>query len=201
MNRSLIAKGCFVLVASAAATVWAADLDTGIRQVNDKDYARAESTLREVVAAEPENADANYYLGEALIGEKKYAESEEFLKKALDGKPEARVALGQAYLMQDKIDEAMSELNEAEKTQNSNSNLYLYRGMALLKRGKSADAAKQFDQALKLDGKNAYAHYYMGLAQNNLKHPDLMLQQFEMFLQLDPKAPEAARVRSLLRSQ
>lgn len=201
MGRSLIAKGSFVLLASAAAAVWAADLDTGIRQVNDKEYAQAETTLREVVAAEPDNADANYYLGKALIGEKKYAESEEFLKKAADGKPEARVALGQAYLMQEKIDDAMREFNEAEETQKSNSDLYLYRGMALLMEGKSAEAAQQLDQAIKLDGKNAYAHYYMGLAQNNLKHPDLVLKYFRMFLQLDPKAPEAARVRSLLRSQ
>lgn len=185
----------------AAGAVWAADLDAGIRQFDNKEYAQAETTLREVVAAEPDNASAQYYLGKTLIEEKKYADAEPFLKKAAESMPEARVELGQAYLMQEKIDAALRELNEAEKTESSNSDLYLYRGMALMKRNQFADAAKQLDQALKLDPKNAYAHYYMGLTQSRLKHPDQMLEHFDIFLKLAPDAPEAARVRSLLRSQ
>jgi Tfp pilus assembly protein PilF len=185
---------------AVAGVVLAADLETGIRQLEQKQFAQAESTLREVVAAEPDNADANYYLGKALIGEKKYGEAEEFLKKAAETKPEARVALGEAYMMQEKLDQAMNELNEAEESQSSNADLYLFRGMIYLKRENAAEAARELDKALAIDPKKGYAHYYMGLAQSRLKRNDLVLKHFEMFLQLEPRAPEAARVRSLLRS-
>jgi tetratricopeptide (TPR) repeat protein len=189
-----------VLLASLAGTAVAADLQTGIQQFEQKEFAQAESTLREVVAEDPTNADANYYLGQALIEQKKYKESEEFLKTAIDPKPEARVALGEAYLMQEKLDDAMRVLNEAEATQASNPKLWLNRGMISQKREKYADAAKQLDKALELDPRDGYAHYYMGLAQSKLKRTDLVIKHFELFLQLEPKAPEAARVRSLLRS-
>jgi Flp pilus assembly protein TadD len=108
-------------------------------------------------------------------------------------------------MYQEKLDPALRTLEEAEKDlhaeeQAAQADLHLTRGMILLKRDKFADAAKELNRALELEPKNAWAHYYMGMAQSRLRRTDLMAQHFEIFLQLEPNSPEAARVRSLLRS-
>jgi regulator of sirC expression with transglutaminase-like and TPR domain len=46
----------------------------------------------------------------------------------------------------------------------------------------------------------AYAHYYAGLAYNGVRRPDKMLTHFELFLKLKPDAPEARKVRSVMRT-
>jgi Tfp pilus assembly protein PilF len=72
--------------------------------------------------------------------------------------------------------------------------------MIYLKQEKNPEAEAELNEAIKRDPKHAYAHYYMGMAQSKLKRPDRMVMEYEMFLQLAPQAPEAARVRALLRS-
>jgi len=196
MLRAIALSILFSLVGSAT---YAADVETGVKQYQDKKYAMAEDTLRAVVAEHAEDAQANHYLGLALMEQKKYAEAEEFLLKASTPRPDARVALAKVYMLQDKLDDALHVIQEAEEG-HKDPDLYLTKGMVLLKQEKAAEAAGAFNKALELDGKNAYAHYYMGMAQNKLKRPDLMINHYELFLQLAPKAPEAARVRALLRS-
>ncbi len=195
---------CFILASSAivlaAGTCCAADLDAGVQLYRSKDYQGAERVLREVVAAEPDNAEANCYLGLTLLELEKYSEAEPFLKKAADGKSEARVGLARANMMQDRPGEAMKFLDAAEKDLPDNSEVYQYRGMILLKQDKFSEAEEQLSKAVELDSKNAYAHYYLGMANNRLKKTDRMVKEFQLFLQLAPKAPEAAKVKSLLRA-
>lgn len=186
----------------------AEDLETGRSQFEKKQFKDAEATLRAVLEAEPGNAEALHYLGKTLIEEKKYKEAEPFLEKAARGNPQARVDLAKAQMYQEKLDPALRTLSEAEqdlkaeeeRAKSAEADLHLTRGMILLKRDKFADAAKELNTTLDLEPKNAYGHYYMGMAQSRLRRPDLMAQHFEIFLQLEPNSPEAARVRSLLRS-
>jgi tetratricopeptide (TPR) repeat protein len=195
---------CFIVASSAfalaTATGQAADLNAGQRLYRSKDYQGAEKVLREVVTAEPDNLEANYYLGMTLLELEKYSESEPFLQKAADGKPEARAGLGRAFMMQDKFDEATSQLDAAQKDLPDSSAVYQYRGMILLKQEKYGEAEEQLVKAVELDPKNAYAHYYLGMTDSRLKKTDRMVKEFQLFLQLAPKAPEAAKVKSLLRS-
>ncbi len=188
-----------ILFWSVGSFTYAADVETGVKQYQEGKYATAEGTLRAVVAEHADDPQANHYLGLALMEQKKYAEAEEFLLKASQPRPEARAALAKVYMLQDKLDDALRVVAEAEESP-SDPDLYLTRGMVLLKQEKAAEAATALNRALELDAKNAYAHYYMGMAQGKLKRPDLMINHYEIFLQLAPKAPEAARVRSLLRS-
>jgi regulator of sirC expression with transglutaminase-like and TPR domain len=69
-----------------------------------------------------------------------------------------------------------------------------------LHRENHAAAVKALERAIKLDPKKAYSHYYAGIAYGNLKRPDKMAEHFQYFLRLAPEAPEAAKVRSYLRS-
>lgn len=74
------------------------------------------------------------------------------------------------------------------------------RGVELLREQKYKEAAQALDQAIRADPKDAYAHYYLGMANSRLKKKDLMVKHFQIFLELAPEAPEAERVRSLLKS-
>ena len=147
----------------------AQDVDRGIELYEAKKYAEAESALRDVTNAEPDNARAQQYLGLSLLRQNKLSEAEAPLKKAEELSPdsdEVKVGLGRVYLGQKKYEKAESVLQEA----------------------------------IEKKPENAYAHYYAGMAYNGMKRPDRMVERFETFLKLAPDAPEAPKVRSLLRS-
>jgi tetratricopeptide (TPR) repeat protein len=202
-----------------AATSFAADLESGKNLFEKQKYAEAEKNFREMVNAEPDNLEANYYLGASLVELNKYEESEPFLKKAAAEKPEADIALAHAYLMQEhmkeaqetldiaqkRVDEAAAETakEEAEKMamyKAQNGEIARYRGMMALKQNKFDDAFKQLSNAAELNPKDAYAHYYLAMASSRIKRPDQMVKHFQMFLQLAPDAPEAPKVKSLLKA-
>jgi len=62
------------------------------------------------------------------------------------------------------------------------------------------EAARDLESFSKSYPDFAYAHYYAGLAYNGMKRPDKMLTHFEMFVKMKPDAPEARKVRSVLRT-
>jgi tetratricopeptide (TPR) repeat protein len=103
-------------------------------------------------------------------------------------------------LQRQQHDQAMALLNEAHAANAENPEVYLYRGIAHANRGQFNEAVRDLDKAVQLKPNEAKAHYYAGLAYNGIKRPDKMVEHFQMFLKLAPDAPEAARVRSLLRN-
>lgn len=177
----------------------------------DKDYKQAESVVREVLDESPENADANYVLGMSLLGQGRSKEAEEALLKADKGlspesapstgpKPEAiQVGLARAYMDQKQLDKAGEALARADQMKPDDPDVYYYRGMLDAHRQDYAAAARDMDKSIELDPKRAYAYYYSGIAYNQIKRPDKMVERFQVFLKLAPDAPEAAKVRSLLR--
>jgi tetratricopeptide (TPR) repeat protein len=102
--------------------------------------------------------------------------------------------------MQDKLDEASKELNAAGEAAEKNAEYYRTRGMIELKRERHAEAAEHLGKAVEIDPKDAYAHYYLGMANSRLRKTDQMIKHFQLFLELAPDAPEAGKVRSLLKS-
>lgn len=201
MERSNRRRVLAAVAAAAAMPLLAfPDVAQGVRLYEEKKYSEAESALREAVGAEPDSLDGNHYLGLTLLELKKYEEAEGAFRKSAERKPEARVGLAQALMMQDKLDDALAELDAAAKDASDNPALHRTRGMIALKREKHSDAAKHLARALELDPKDAYANYYYGMANSRLRRTDLMIKHFQIFLELAPNAPEAAKVRSLLRS-
>jgi Tfp pilus assembly protein PilF len=146
---------------------------------------------------------ADLQSGLQLLHEKKYAEAEKELHQVAAAEPDnaqAKVGLAEAYLMQNKLDEASAELDAAEKQAPDDAAVHKFRGMLLMKRDQYQAAYDQLSKAVELDPKDAYAHYYLGMAAGRVKKSDQMVKHFQIFLKLAPDAPEAAKVKSLLRA-
>lgn len=193
---------CLAVLAVAVAS--AADLGRGVQLYEEKNYQQAEKVLREAVNEEPENARAQYYLGMALLGLKRPADAAASLKTAADLAPDSdqyRMGLVKAYVDQKDYDQAETALNQVREINAENAELPYYSGLINLQKKSYEQAAGDLEAAIERDPDNAYAHYYAGLAYNGLKRPDKVTSHFQMFLKLAPKAPEAAKVRSLLNAR
>jgi tetratricopeptide (TPR) repeat protein len=191
------------LLIGLASLCTAADLGSGLEKFKARDYAGAESELRAVVAAEPENVEALRVLGLALERQGKNQDALPFLEKAAQTAPDsAAVKLAQAgaYAGEKQYDKASELVEAAAAQQGDNPELPYYRGMLAVLKKQHKEAVPLLETAIRQDPDNAYAHYYAGLAYSSTKRPDKMVEAFSNFLRLEPKAPEAAKVRSFLRS-
>jgi len=180
-----------------------------------KDYRQAETVIREVLSTAPENSEANYVLGLSLLGQDKFKEAEDAFLKAEKATPETaregadassspglgaiQIGLARAYIGQKQLDKAGAALAQAEKMKPADPDVYYYRGMLDAHRQDYTAAARDMDKVTELDPKRAYAYYYAGIAYNQIKKPDKMVERFQVFLKLAPDAPEAAKVKALLR--
>ena len=181
----------------------AADLNQGLEKFRSRDYAAAEKELRAVVDDDPHNTEALRVLGLALVRQGKADEALPVLEKAAAASPDSadvQLAQAAAFASEKQYDKATELVDAATAKQADHAELPYYRGMLAVLKKQYKEAVPQLETAIKQDAENAYAYYYAGLAYSNTKRPDKMLESFNNFLRLEPKAPEAAKVRSFLKS-
>jgi len=174
-----------------------ADVNRGIQLYNEGKYAEASAELQKDVDASGENARAHRYLGLALIGEDKLERASEVLARANELEPtgDNKIALARLHIAKKEYDQAEQLLNGA-----SGEDLELARGILRFHQGRFQDAVNDLEAQLKNKPESAYAHYYAGMAYNKLGKTDRMLNHFDMFVQKQPNAPEARKVRAVLRT-
>ena len=187
----------FFTMTSAALLVTAADLNRGKDLYSQGNYNDAEKELRAVVEGAADNAQAHLFLGRTLLALDRAADAERHLTRAneIESTGDTKLGLAQLYLKQKDLDKAEAAIKDA-----AGDELEFVRGQIHLARDRHEEAARDLEQAAEKQPSNAYAHYYAGLAYNNLRRPDKMMTHFEMFLKMKPDAPEARKVRSVLRS-
>ena len=197
------------LSASIAQPVYA-QADSGIELYNAGEYTEAESKLRDALKAEPKNTAARYYLGLSLMYQGNFAESLKELKTAKSEQEKASqssrpavpsvyqidLALAQAHLGLDQLEEAWPKLESAKKEDPDSSDVFLYRGIYYYKQKDYAKAIESLDKTISLDSKKAYAYYYIGMAYTEIQDVQKMLDAFKIFLELAPDAPEAPDVKN-----
>ena len=104
---------------SAPAYSPVADYQAGVKYLQDKDYAQAERRFSKVIRGTRRNANANYFMGLAKVGQDEHKGSIRYFKSAVkyDKKLyKAHGSLGAAYAVTGKADKAnkvMATLNEA----------------------------------------------------------------------------------------
>ena len=167
-------------VRPVANTVGSADTKHAYLLLEQKQFAAAAKEAKELAAQYPNDSEAWKIAGFAELNLKQYAEAAKDLEKAVELQrnakqvdPNTESALGQAYVLSEKYQEALPLLTAAVD-RNSNqpdSMLIYYRGIAEYKTGKIADAEKSFNQVVKLNPKDSLSVFYLAqiaLAKNDL---------------------------------
>jgi predicted Zn-dependent protease len=167
-------------VRPVANTVAPADTKHAYQLLEQKQFAAAAKEAKELTASFPNDPEAWKIAGFAELNLKQYTEAANDLAKAVDLQrnskqedPNTESALGQAYVLSEKYQEALPLITAAINRNPSQPDpmLLYYRGISEYKTGKTADAEKTFNQVVKLNPKDTLSVYY--LAQIALSKNDL----------------------------
>jgi tetratricopeptide (TPR) repeat protein len=163
-----------------ANTVAPADTKHAYQLLEQKQFAAAAKEAKELTASFPNDPEAWKIAGFAELNLKQYEDAAKDLEKALELQrnakqedPNTESALGQAYVLAEKYQEALPLIATAiaRNPDKPDSMLLYYRGISEYKTGKTADAEKTFNQVVKLNPKDTLSVYY--LAQIALSKNDL----------------------------
>ena len=210
MNQRLISP-CFVLVlavflATAVMPQTAlSQTSKGISLCNSWEFQKAETVLREALKANPQDIQANYYLGMALLMQDKHEEAlKTFLKVLADvdnpGRKvktpvptnyEIQIALARTHLELKQNAEALKNLEAANKIHPNSLQVCTYRGLYYINLKSYQKAIVELEKAIGLDKKDAYAHFYTGYAYLYSGDPARAVEEFKTFMQLAPQSPDA----------
>ena len=167
-------------VRPVANTVASADTKHAFLLLDQKQFAAALKEAKELTASYPNDPEAWKIAGFAELNLKQYAEAARDLEKAValqrntkQEDPNTESALGQAYVLSEKYQEALPLLTAAvnRNPNQPDSMLIYYRGISEYKTGKIADAEKSFNQVLKLNPKDSLSVFYLAqiaLAKNDI---------------------------------
>ncbi|HKG96189.1 MAG TPA: tetratricopeptide repeat protein [Pyrinomonadaceae bacterium] len=161
-------------------TVGTADTKHAYLLLEQKQFAAAAKEAKELSESHPNDPEAWKIAGFAELNLKQFAEAAKDLEKAVELQrrakqedPNTESALGQAYVLSEKYQEALPLL-VAETDRNASKPdalMIYYRGVSEYKTGKTADAEKSFNQVVKLNPKDSLSLFY--LAQIALSKNDL----------------------------
>src|ERR1043166_2094955 len=162
-----------------ANTVSPADTQHAYSLLEQKQFAAAAKEARDLAEQHPNDPEAWKIAGFAELNLKQYADAATHLEKAVSLQrqskqtdPNTESALGQAYVLSEKYQEALPLLVTAT-TRNANKPdalMIYYRGVSEYKTGKTADAEKSFNAVVKLNPKDSLSLFYLAqiaLAKND----------------------------------
>jgi tetratricopeptide (TPR) repeat protein len=187
----------FLILALAVVTGAAADVSKGRELYLQGKYDEAADELRRAVEENGENAAAQRMLGMVLLEQDRPSDAEKYIRRAaeMDSGGDSKIGLARLYIAQKQYDKAQEALEGA-----SGEDLEYVRGLLNFHKKEYQQSADDLEAYLEKNPGHPYAHYYAGLAWNSLRKPDRMLSHFERFIQLKPDAPEARKVRSVLKT-
>jgi tetratricopeptide (TPR) repeat protein len=147
--------------------------------LEQKQFAAAAKEAKALAAAHPNDPEAWKIAGFAELNLKQYAEAAKDLEKAVELQrqtkqpdPNTDSALGQAYVLSEKYDQALPYLTAATKDANKpDAMMIYYRGISEYKTGKVAEAEKSFNEVVKLNPKDTLSLFYLAqiaIAKNDL---------------------------------
>jgi tetratricopeptide (TPR) repeat protein len=167
-------------VRPVANTVAPADTKHAYLLLEQKQFAAAAKEAKDLATQHPNDPEAWKIAGFAELNLKQYTDAVSDLEKAVDlqrkskqDDPNTESALGQAYVLAEKYQEALPLLTAAINRDPSkpDATMIYYRGISEYKTGKTADAEKSFNQVIKLNPKDSLSLFY--LAQIALSKNDL----------------------------
>ena len=167
-------------VKPVANTLGSADTKQAYLLLEQKQFAAAAKTAKELTVSFPNDPEAWKIAGFAELNLKQYEEAAKDLEKALtlqrsskQEDPNTESALAQAYVLSEKYQDALPLLVTATNRDPNKPDALLiyYRGISEYKVGKIEDAEKSFNSVIKLNPKDTLSLFY--LAQISLAKNDL----------------------------
>jgi tetratricopeptide (TPR) repeat protein len=154
----------------------------------------AERIVKNVIAKEPKNAVAHYYLGRiyqeqgkpelALMEYKTVGSIGQFDREIPES--EFRRLIADLYEKFGQLEEALKEYILLVKANPSNAEYYYQCARIFDERGKADVAIKYARKAAELDPRHGKAHYILGLILYKTKHPLEAKAEFEASIKVDP---------------
>lgn len=179
--------------------LFAQSVEDGKRFIYYERYKSAKDILQAIVSSNPSNADAVYYLGQALIGLEDYAGAKKVYQDGLAANPGAailHVGLGHVYYFENKPNDAKAEFEGAITATNGKNAAVLNaiaHATADTKTGDFNYGVEKAKQAIDVAKKKVEADYYVNLGDN---YRALIMggdakQAFDAALTINPKLAEA----------
>jgi tetratricopeptide (TPR) repeat protein len=135
-------------------------------QVNLKDFAGAESSLRSFIKFHPDSADAMYLLGFVLNRENRAADSLAIYTSAasitMPSSDDLKI-VGLDYILLDDYADGIKWLEKSVAFDDQNKDAWYYLGRAYYTKGRLADARRAFQKVLELDPRDIRAEDNIGL--------------------------------------
>ena len=135
--------------------------------MNRQDYEEAIQELSQALAINPEDAEAAYYLGVALVKVGKNRAAEQQLEKLIARNPQftkAHFDLGVAKYHLGKYQEALRSLQKAERAGPGKAMVYYYEGLAYHRLGDYERSSPRFLRAVAIAPQlRLTSHYYAGV--------------------------------------
>ena len=173
------------------------------------DWGAATSHLRQIVEADPANADARTELGQSLVRAGRYGEAESHLREVLrvqtpsasaqrhlEGvQARASYFLAEALAAQGRPAEARASLQEALRLDPEFAQAHYNLGGLFLDEGRLGEGEEHLREAIRIEPAMAAAHHNLGVALMLQKRLEEAIRSVERSLEL---APEDAQARELL---
>lgn len=176
-------------------------LALGLKLHRRGELPRAESIYREVLAREPQHAEALHMLGLLALQTSRTDEALAMLEQSIAaGPPVAEYVsnLGAAYRTAGRPADAIGVFDRAIGLEPRNADLYYNRALALVDLGRLEEAAAGYRRSLELNGNHALALNNLGDLERELGSLDEALLHLEKALAVDPNYATAHYNRSLV---
>jgi tetratricopeptide (TPR) repeat protein len=176
----------------------------GAAYLANVEIEKALATLKDLVAAQPNSADAHFNLGLVYARQGQFRDEEaavaEF-REALRLEPSmdpARIALGRVLISLQRYSDAALVVLEYTRHQPRDSQGFYALGQAYQGLKKSDAAVKALERAALLDPGDAAIRFDLGMLLANRGRTDAAIQQFEAAERLNPSDPAAHSELALL---
>lgn len=156
--------------------------------------ADADDLIRRVVAAEPDNAEAQHMLGILAHQSGKLAEAIDHVRRAAELKPDVALYhanLGEMCRLAGRTDEAITAGKRAIAIDPNHAGALSNVGIALFEQGKFEEALSHYDRAVAVDPAFVQAHSNRGNALQRLKRFADAELCYRRAIELAPKFPDA----------
>ncbi|NLP59629.1 tetratricopeptide repeat protein [Paraburkholderia sacchari] len=165
-------------------------LKRGLDRLNAEQHSLAETLFREILAQDPQHADAWHQLGVALARQARYAEGEQAIRKALALRESGALHRDLAWtlLWQGRDTEAINAYFAAINLGVREARLFNNVGNLLKKHNDIEHAEAAYRAAIEIDPGYAFAHGNLAVLQQDAGQYEAAEASFRRALELDPQS-------------